>query len=283
MFQNKAKILLKELDLSPQKIWGQNFLISENIIKNLLDAASIQKNDIVLEVGPGLGFVTEQLVPRCKKVIAVEIDKKFCSYLKKRFQDKDNLEIINKDILQMDLTSLNLKKYKVVGSLPYTGSLLIIRKFLEERVQPQSITVIIQKEVAQKICSKKMNLPKAAIELYTQTKIVKYVSKNYFYPKPRVDGAILHIFNIHKPDVSFNQELFFKILKASFSSPRKTLLNNLSRGLNLEKGLVKKILIQSKINYYCRAENLTLQNYINLTFAFKKFYDTIIKENGSQK
>lgn len=283
MRPSQIKTLLKNIKFSPKKLWGQNFLINENVAKDLLDAASIQYKDTVLEIGPGLGFITEKLLKKCQRVIAIEIDKDLCNYLEAKFRDQNNLKIINKDVLQIDLKSLNLKKYKVVGSLPYTGSLKIIRKFLEEKIQPESITVIIQKEVAQKISSNKMSLPKAAIDLYAQTKIIKHLSRDFFYPKPKVEGTILHIFNIHKPDSSIDLKLLFKILKTGFLSPRKTLLNNLSKGFNLKKEIVRKILSQNKINPYCRAENLSLQDWINLSFAFKKFYGTIIKENGSKK
>ena len=278
MKPSQLKKLSKELKFSPKKTLGQNFLINKIVVEKLIRTAKIQKHEIVVEVGPGLGFITEELVKKCKKVIAIEIDKTLCLYLKKKFQNLKNLEIINKDVLQIDFSSLGIKKYKVVGSLPYTGALLIIRRFLEERIQPVSITAIVQKEVAKKICSKKMSLPKAAIEVYGKAKIVGYVPKTCFYPQPKVDGAILSIFNIHIFPSQLNEKLFFKLLKAGFAFPRKTLVNNLTRKLPLDKKSLEKILKENHIDPHCRPENLSLENWINLSFIFQKFYDTIIKE-----
>ncbi len=279
MKPSQLKKLFKELELSPKKTLGQNFLINKRVVEKLLKSANLQRNEVVIEVGPGLGFVTEELVKKCKRVIAIEIDKTLCLYLKKKFQDHKNLEIINKDVLKIDFSSLGIETYKVVGSLPYTGALLIIRRFLEERIQPVSITAIVQKEVAEKICSKKMSLPKAAIEVYGKAKIVGYVSKTCFYPQPKVDGAILSIFDIHMFPPQLNEKLFFKLLKAGFAFPRKTLINNLTRKLPLHKKFLEKILKENHIDPRCRPENLSLENWIVLGFIFQNFYDTIIKEN----
>ncbi len=276
----QLKKIFKELEFLPKKRLGQNFLINKRVVRKLLSVADLQNNEIVIEIGPGLGFITEELVKKCKKVIAIEIDRTLYFYLKKKFQGYNNLEIINKDALKIDFSSLNLKKYKIVGSLPYTSALFIIRKFLEEKNQPISITSIVQKEVAEKICSKKMSLPKAAIELYGKAKIAGYIPKNYFYPKPKVDGAILSIFDIHISPSQLDQKIFFKLLKAGFAFPRKTLANNLAKNLSLDKQFLEKILKENHIDPCCRPENLSLENWIALGFIFQNFYDTIIKENA---
>ncbi|MCD6410595.1 ribosomal RNA small subunit methyltransferase A [bacterium] len=265
----QLKKIFKELEFLPKKRLGQNFLINKRVVKKLLSVADLQNNEIVIEIGPGLGFITEELVKKCKKVIAIEIDRTLYFYLKKKFQGYNNLEIINKDALKIDFSSLNLKKYKIVGSLPYTSALFIIRKFLEEKNQPISITSIVQKEVAEKICSKKMSLPKAAIELYGKAKIAGYIPKKYFYPKPKVDGAILNIANIHPPLKNLDLEFFFTIIKAAFVSPRKTLTNNLKRKVQIDKHLIEEILKKMKLSANVRAENISLKQWCSLCISLK--------------
>ena len=277
--KKETKTLLKELKIYPKKVWGQNFLIDITAIKKIIKAAQIDKNDHVVEIGPGLGALTKEIVDLAKKVIAIEIDKKLATQLKNMFSKKQNLEILNKDVLALNLEKLNLKNYKVIGSLPYSTALPIIRKFLEVKNPPKLIVVVIQKEVAQKICSKKMSLVRAAIKFYGEPKIVGYISKKSFFPQPKVDGAILKITNIQQNTPQVDPKTFFKFLKAGFASPRKTILNNLSNKLKLKKEFVKEFLKKLGVGPLIRAEYMDFETWIKISCELKTFCDKI-KING---
>jgi len=235
----------------PLKKFGQNFLKNEQTISKIVNSAKISENDIVLEIGPGTGTLTKELIERKAKIIAIEKDKRLIKQLSKL-----NIELINQDILDYEI---NLSNYKVVANLPYYITLPIIRKFIESRNPPQSMTLLIQKEVAEKICSNKSSLPKIAIEFFAKAKILFFVSKKEFQPIPKVDGAVIQIYDIQKNIPDINQELFFKILKKGFQFKRKTIVNNLK-----EFNGIKDILNKLNIPLNTRPEDLNLENWINI-------------------
>lgn len=270
--------LLKNYHIKPLKKFGQNFLMEKSIVNKLIKTGDLKKNDIILEIGPGTGILTKEIAERVKKVIAVEKDVKMCQILRQELKGFDNIEIIQTDILSYKLQVTN---YKIISNLPFYLTAVAIRKFLEEKNPPKEMVLIVQKEVAQRICSKppQMNLLAVAVQFYAEPKIIDYVSKKSFWPEPEVDGAIikLKIKNLPEktgiPDKSgkkskADHEQFFRIVKAGFSHPRKTLLNNLSNGLKLKKNEVQQWLNKNNIKPSQRAESLSLQDWIDLTKTF---------------
>jgi len=273
------KNLLKQYNIRPSKRLGQNFLINKKMLQRIIQAANLSKKDIVLEIGPGSGTLTQELAQRVKKVIAIEKDKRMVEILKDALKDYKNVEIIHGDILKIlrdcpsDTVLLFQKDcirgtvpYKIVANIPYYLTSPLIRLLLESKNPPQEMVLLIQKEVAQRICAKleKMSLLAVAVQFYSQPKIISYVSKKSFWPQPKVDSAIIKISQIKKPK-NINIEEFFQIVKAGFSSPRKQLVNNLSQKLNLDREEIKKTLTECRLDIQVRAENLRVEDWINLS------------------
>jgi len=276
------KNLFKKYHLKPNKRLGQNFLISQKVLRRIIQTAELSKKDIVLEIGPGLGALTQELAQRAKKVIAVEKDKRMVEILKNTLKDRQNIEIIHGDILDIIrdspsdtvLDSRTVSEglsLKIVANIPYYLTSPLIRLFLELKTPPQEMILLIQKEVAQRICAKppKMSLLAVAVQFYSQPKIISYVSKKSFWPQPKVDSAIIKIGQIKKPK-NINQEKFFRIVKAGFASPRKQLANNLSQKLNLAQREIKKALTQCHLDIQVRAENLSVEDWLELFHHFHR-------------
>jgi len=261
-----VKYLLKKYGTRPLKRLGQNFLIDKSVLKKIIESADLRSKDIVSEIGPGVGTLTQEIAKRVKRVIAIEKDKKMIEILKETLRDFKNIEITQGDVLKLDPKSYTLKPYKIVANLPYYIVSPVIRKFLElTEARPLKMVLMVQKEVAQRICSKppKMSLLAVSVQFYAKPEIISFVSKKSFWPQPKVDSAIIKITPI-KPARTVLSGLFFKIVKAGFSQPRKQLANNLSKGLELDKERVKKWLLENKINPTQRAETLSVQNWIKL-------------------
>jgi 16S rRNA (adenine1518-N6/adenine1519-N6)-dimethyltransferase len=260
---------MNKYHIRAKKSLGQNFLTDKSIVKRIIKAADLKKNDAVLEIGPGLGVLTKELAIAAKEVVAIEKDKKLCDILRQELKDYDNVKIINADILSF---RFQVSSFKIVANLPFNIASAIIRKFLENPPIPKEMVLMVQKEVAQRIAAKppKMSILTVSVQIYAEAKIISYISKNSFYPKPKVDAAILKIVPHVKPGLT-QKDLFFKIVKAGFSSPRKQLINNLSKGLQLEKESMAKLLEQNKIDPTRRAQTLTIQDWKNLTKSYKLF------------
>jgi len=253
----------------PLKSFGQNFLIKESVLKKIVSLAEINENDFVLEIGSGFGNLTKELAKKAKKVLAIEKDKRMVNLAKEFLKGFKNVEILNEDILKIDLLKLNLQKgYKVLGNLPYHISKAVIQKFLLAKEKPSLMIFLIQKEVAQRICAKapKTNFLALFVQFYAKAKILDYVKRDCFWPKPKVDGAILKIEPL-KNDYGkiIDPEVFFKILKAGFSHPRKKLINNLTLTLIKNKIELEKVFLKIGIDPKSRAENLSLFSWIKLT------------------
>lgn len=272
-FKKSIKNLLKKYQIRPQKRFGQNFLIDKGVIKKIIEAANLKPKDIVLEIGPGIGNLTIELAKKVKKVIAIEKDPKMSEILKETLKDFQNVEIINADILKWDLESeLPGARYKVVANLPYYIVSPVIRKFLETiKTRPQYMILMVQKEVGQRICAKPpdMNLLAVSVQFYAKPEIVNYVSKKSFWPQPKVDSAIIKITPKKPATRPGLVDLFFKIVKAGFSQPRKQLINNLSRSLKIERQEVKDWLLKNEIQPTQRAETLTIKDWLKLVKSFK--------------
>jgi 16S rRNA (adenine1518-N6/adenine1519-N6)-dimethyltransferase len=263
--------LLEKYGIKPFKGWGQNFLINGGILKKITEAAHLGQNDYILEIGPGIGTLTQELAQRAKKVVAIEKDRKMMQILKETLGDLKNIEIINADALEIIPESLFRKNnYKVVANLPYNIASAAIRKFLESENQPKEMILMVQKEVAQRICSKppKMNILAVSVQFYSKPKIISFVSKNSFWPRPKVDSAIIKI-TVNKEQKIRNSDLFFKIVRSGFSQPRKQLANNLSKELKLDKEKVKNWLLKNGVQPSQRAETLEIKEWINLAISFK--------------
>lgn len=267
-----VKNLLKKYGISPSKRLGQNFLVDERALKKIVDAANLSKDDVVLEIGSGIGNLTIELAKKAKRVIAVEKDIKMCKILKELLEcwNVKNVEIVNEDILKLKSEILNLKSYKLVANLPYYIVSPVIRKFLESENPPIEMILMVQKEVAQRICAKPpdMNLLAVSVQFYAKPKIISFVSKNSFWPRPNIDSAIIKILNLKSKILNLNKDLFFKIVKTGFSQPRKQIINNLSKGLSLEREEVRKWILESGISPTQRAETLKIDDWLKLVKSF---------------
>ena len=259
--------ILKRYNIKPSKKLGQNFLIDKSVLKKIIHAANLNSDDIVLEIGPGLGVLTIELAKRVKKVIATEKDRRMCEILKKVLKNYKNVEIINKDILDVGYSTSHIKHYKLVANLPYYITSPVIRKFLETNPpaggKPKLMILMVQKEVGQRICAKsKMSLLSVAVQFYSKPEIISYVSKKSFYPQPKVDSAIIKI--TPKPIPKINTKKFFNLVKKGFSSKRKFLINNLSRELKIVNCKLKIVFDQIELGQKLRAENLSIQDWLKL-------------------
>jgi 16S rRNA (adenine1518-N6/adenine1519-N6)-dimethyltransferase len=263
---------LKYHRIYPIKRLGQNFLIDKNVLRKIVEAAELSKNDTVLEVGPGIGNLTIELAKKVKKVIAVEKDERMIEILKERLKEEriKNVEIVNEDILKFLPSFKERRSYKVVANIPYYLTSRLIRNLLEIERKPKLIVLMVQKEVAQRICAKppNMNLLAVSVQFYAKPEIVSFVSKNCFWPRPKVDSAIIKISNIKKQKPTKEEKLFFEIVKAGFSHPRKQLINNLSKGLKKNKKIVEEWLLNCGISPDKRAENLSIEEWKRLTISF---------------
>jgi len=292
--------LISQYGAKPRKGLGQNFLIDKNILSKIIDCADLKSDDFVLEVGPGLGTLTQELAKKAGQVVAVEKDKTMIEILKETLKNSNNVKIIQGDILQVilgflpagqagtrnpDLINLDSRlrgndKFKVVANIPYYLTSPLIRLLLENENPPEAIVLLLQKEVAERICSKPgdMSLLAVSVQFYADAKIISLVPKNYFWPAPKVDSAIIKIIPRSRtsrpagsptsPDFS-PPDLFFKIVKAGFSHPRKQLLGNLSGELNLSKEQTVNWLSKNNLNPKQRAETLSVQDWKNLANTFE--------------
>lgn len=264
-----VKEILDQYNIKPSKGLGQNFLIDRIILDKIVKAAEIKPADIILEIGPGLGVLTQELAKKAKTVIAIEKDIKMCETLKENIKDLKNVEIIQNDILKLPIS--NYLRYKLVANLPYYITSPVIRKFLEAENKPELMVLMVQKEVAQRICAKppKMSLLAVSVQFYAKPEIIEYVSKQCFWPKPKVDSAIIKIKPTDK--IQIDADLFFKIAKAGFSQPRKQIAGNFRNVLKLSKEETELWLSQSKIGLTQRAESLDIESWIKLVRSFKTF------------
>lgn len=242
-----VKLLCEKYGVFPQRQAGQNFLIDKNILNKIIKVAELKKDDVVLEIGPGFGVLTQELAKQVKKVIAVELDKRMAEALKEELKEFKNVEIINADILKTQSEKLKIqnKNYKIVANIPYNITSAILRKFLsEELIRPNEMVLLVQKEVAERIIAKpgEMSLLSISVQFYSQPKIISKVSNNSFWPKPKVDSAIIKLKNIEqKIDKEINEEDFFNLVRAGFSSRRKQLKNNFKK-IKLESSNLEKFL-----------------------------------------
>lgn len=291
----ETKLICKKYQIKPSRNKGQNFLVNEEIYNQIINVANLSKNDTVLEVGPGLGILTRLLCKNVKKVIAVELDKTIFNYLKisKEIESLDNLELINKNILNFTTAELPQEKIKIVANLPYNITSIFLRKFLpllnsmippdkggwgvnkDKQIKIFEMVLMLQKEVAQRITAKPkaMSLLSLSTQFYSTPEIINHIDKENFWPVPKVDSAIIKI----KPISSISEKKlrecisekdFFQIARIGFSAKRKKLANNLANGLHKKQSEILPFLQKIGLNPNARAQELEIEKWVKLAKIF---------------
>ena len=271
---NETMSILKKYNISAKKSLGQNFLINDDIVEGIINAAEIKKEDLIIEIGPGLGTLTKRLLDEAGKVICIELDTRMIEILNDRFKTYSNFKLINDDVLKVDVKKLikeeKINNVKIVANLPYYITTPIIMKLLEDRLDIQSITVMVQKEVADRLVEKpggnNSGAITYAINYYTKPKKILNVPNTSFIPSPEVNSSVIQLKVLSKPSVKVqNEELLFKIIKFAFMQKRKTLLNALSNGKLAIKEEIEKMLVDLGIDTRIRGEKLTLEEFAKIT------------------
>lgn len=278
----ETKYLMKKYKIKANKSLGQNFLIDDTVIEDIVGGASIGKDDLVIEIGPGLGSMTALLVEKAKKVICVELDKKMIKILNDRFIADDNIELINEDVLKLDLNKLikqekeqnEIKDVKIVANLPYYITTPIIMKLLEENLDIASITVMIQKEVADRLIEipsgKNTGAITYTVYYYCECEKIREVENTCFVPMPEVTSEVINLKLRKEPAVKVeNKKIFFNIIKSAFMQRRKTLLNALvNTGVFKSKEEGAEILRKLNLREDIRAEKLTIEDFARICNYF---------------
>lgn len=275
-----TKEIINKYSFAFQKKFGQNFLIDSNVLESIIRGAEITKDDFVLEIGPGIGTMTQYLCEAARQVVAVEIDKMLIPILEDTLSEYDNVEVINQDVLKVDIKSLadeknNGKPIKVVANLPYYITTPIIMGLFESGVPIDSITIMVQKEVADRMQtgpgSKDYGALSLAVQYYATAKVILNVSATCFMPRPNVDSAVIKLTRHKEPTVNVaDEKLMFKIIRASFNQRRKTLVNGLknSTELSFSKEQIVKAIEKIGKPETIRGEALTLEEFAELANAF---------------
>lgn len=274
--KNTISEITNKYDFRFKKDLGQNFLTDENIVLKIVDSLELTDDEVVLEVGPGMGSLTQKLAERAYKVYAVEIDTRAVNMLEETLSEYNNIEIINKDILKTDLREIledaikENRKIKFISNLPYYITSPILMKVLEDKVMFENIVVMLQKEVATrlnaKVNTKDYSSFTIAVDYYAEVERLFNVPKTVFVPMPKVDSTVLRVVprKESKVDVD-NQDMFFKVVKAAFMNRRKMVFNSLANGLAVNKDLLKNALLNSGLDEKVRAENITIEQFVKLS------------------
>jgi 16S rRNA (adenine1518-N6/adenine1519-N6)-dimethyltransferase len=283
----ETKRYLSDHNLRARKGLAQHFLIDRGILEKIVAAADLHPEDLVMEVGPGLGVLTRELVQGAGWVIAVELDDNLAAMLTDNVKPYNNISVVHEDILQVDPGALISKvknqisklyinseiSYKVVANLPYYITSALLRYFLEASHKPSTMVIMVQKEIAQEIAAPpgEMGLLSVSVQVYGSPRIVTYVPSESFFPAPKVDSAVLRIDLYPRPAVDVEDvDDFFKLVKAGFKAARKQLANSLARGLNIEKDAAQALLDEAGIDSQRRAQTLTLAEWGKLYRVYLK-------------
>lgn len=276
--ERETQFILKKYNIKANKSLGQNFLISEEVVNKIVESSNITKKDLVIEIGPGLGTLTKELLDSANKVICVELDKRMVEILKDRFKLYSNFELLNQDILKTDLKNIiekekqskEIENVKIVANLPYYITTPIIMKLLEEKLDLESITVMIQKEVADRLTAipgeKNTGAITYSVYYYAEAKEIMEVPSYSFIPEPEVTSEVIQLKVRKELKVKTqNEKMMFKIIKNSFTQRRKTLLNALTNTkIFKEKNIGIEILKKLNISENARAEELTLEQFAQI-------------------
>jgi 16S rRNA (adenine1518-N6/adenine1519-N6)-dimethyltransferase len=273
MLLGRTKSELQRRGLHAKKGLGQNFLVDEHALSKIVSAADITHDDLVVEVGPGLGVLTKELAQNAGRVIAVELDTAMAAALKEMFVGSPHVAIVEADILGWSPESFipDDIHYKVVGALPYNIASAVLRHFLESKHKPALIVAVMQKEVAQSVAAQPgdMSILSVGVQLYGRPSIIGYIPPTGFYPPPKVDSAIVRIDVYNKPAVDVEDEVvFFDVVRGGFSTPRKQLRNSLAYGLDITATEAGDLLAIAAIDPRRRAETLALEEWAALYRAF---------------
>lgn len=261
--------ILRQYGLRPDKRLGQNFLIDQSALHNIVAAAQVGPQDTILEVGPGLGSLTRLLAMHCQRVVAVELDQALIPPLQQVLAPFSNVQTVQGDILALDLARLmGNASYHVVANIPYYISSLLIRHFLETNLPPARLVLTVQQEVAQRICAEPgdLSLLALSVQVYGQPFIVAHIPAGAFYPAPQVDSAVVRVDRYPTPRIPAKLlTTFFALAKAGFSQKRKTLRNALAGGLRCEPAKAAELLLAAGIDPQRRAETVSLDEWSQLT------------------
>ncbi len=280
----ETKTIMKKYNIKANKSLGQNFLINDEVIENIVKSSDLSKEDLVIEIGPGLGTLTKRLLEEAGKVLCVELDKKMINILQDRFVENAKFEVINEDILKVNLNQIikenkkdnNIKNVKIVANLPYYITTPIIMKLLEEKLEIESITVMIQKEVADRLIEipgeKNTGAITYTVYYYCESEKIMEVPNSSFIPEPEVTSEVIKM-NLRKtPAVEIeNPKIMFMIIKSAFMQRRKTLLNALTNSkvfINKEEGT--QVLNKLNLDINIRAESLSIQDFANIAKLISK-------------
>lgn len=273
LFNNKnIKSIIADYNIQPSVLNGQNFLVDAMVLQTIMEAADIKAGENILEIGPGLGVLTSKLLDAGANVLAVEKDRQIFFYLKKRFNGKTNLTLVNDDILKFNNYSV---PYRIVANIPYSITAKIIKKFTADEVKkPKSLLIMVQKEVGERVCAQpgKLNLLAICAQLYGEPSIIALVPAKAFYPAPKVDSCLLLIDDIkaETPHRIHDLAQFWRVLRIGFSSPRKQLHNNLASGLKADSATIKQVFQDLKISEKARAQELSIAQWAELAAAVDK-------------
>ncbi|MBR1532786.1 MAG: 16S rRNA (adenine(1518)-N(6)/adenine(1519)-N(6))-dimethyltransferase RsmA [Ruminococcus sp.] len=261
------------------KALGQNFLINPTVCPRMADFAVTDDNMGVLEIGPGVGVLTNELCARAKKVVAVELDKRLIPVLSETLGEYDNLKVINADVMELDLNALIAEEFPgmrvaVCANLPYYITSPILMKLLEDRLPVETITVMVQKEAALRLCAEEgtrdSSAITAAVRYYAEPELLFHVSAGSFMPAPKVDSAVIRL-TLREPEYKpMDEKLMFRIIKAAFAQRRKTVLNAIASGMSLDKSELSGILEEAGVAPTARAEKLTLRDYARIADVMTK-------------
>lgn len=276
----ETRFIMDKYHITANKNLGQNFLIDDEAVAGIVEAANVSKDDLIIEIGPGLGTLTKELLDRAGKVICIELDKRMIEILNDRFSMYDNFKVLNDDVLKVDLKTLianeKIKNTKIVANLPYYITTPIIMKLLEERLNIETITVMIQKEVADRLVTKPGTGDTGAItytiHYYTEPKRVLEVPNTAFIPAPKVNSTVINLNILKKPRVTVKDEAkLFEVIKTAFMQKRKTLVNALANSSKFgTKEQIEKILQTLEIDNKIRPEKLTLEEFTQIAEAINK-------------
>lgn len=273
------KQLAQKYGIKPSALLGQNFLADENILARIISSASLKAEENVLEIGPGFGILTAKLLSAGVRVLAVENDKRLAGYLTQHFGQNPNFKLITDDILKIDNQVIqecfhdwsgNPKaSYRIVSNLPYQITGKILKKFVSDTIiKPANMTILLQKEVAERICSDpgKLNLAAISVQLYSKPQIQFFVAKTAFWPVPKVDSALIKIDEISEKPLYpiLDIKTFWQIVRVGFASPRKQLHNNLAAGLKLDAVIINRALEQTGLNPKARAQEVSIDQWIKI-------------------
>ena len=271
------KDILSRHGFTFSKALGQNFLVNPSVCPRMAEYCGAKEGVGVIEVGPGVGVLTHELCKRADKVVSIELEKRLMPVLEETMAEHSNFKVINADILKIDLHKLIEDEFKdmrvvVCANLPYYITSPVIMKLLEEKLPIESITVMVQKEAAQRICAdlgtRNSSAVTVAVNYYSTPQLLFHVSAGSFMPAPKVDSAVIKLDVSSEPRVkTLDEKMFFKVVKAAFAQRRKTLSNSLSSGLSLSKDVVAQVLEKSELPATTRAEQLTLEDFAKIADA----------------